>query len=463
MERMNRPRLHLPLSRGGLAAVAACIGLASMLVTGAGARQDIAGERLTAQGGMCIPNETDGSCLPTAPESALVDRAAPTFSDPTVITNPLFPISKLHSVVMLGRVDRLPFRTEVTLLPETKTIEWNGASIEVLVSQYTAYLDGRLHEVALDWYAQADDGSVWYFGEDVFNYENGVVADTEGTWLAGKDGPPAMIMPADPRVGNVYRPENIPGAVFEEVTVKAIGETVNGPQGPIAGAIVTEELHQDGTYEEKVFAPGYGEFLTGSDGDLETVAIASPIDTLSGPLAAELVTVADGAATIFDAALSEDWDTAASALDGIRTAWAAHQPGDELTAIDAQLSNALVYLVAAVDAHQPAEARQAAIDVERASLDLQLHYRPAAEIDRARFDLQARQLLVDAANDDAAAVAGDVATLEWMWDRVAHTVAPTAAEPFATTLDDLRTAADSEDLSGAATAAAELRGLLAAE
>ncbi len=94
-----------------------------------------------------------------------------------------------------------------------------------------AYGDGRILEVATDFFAQADDGSVWYFGEDVANYVDGVLDNTDGTWLAGKDGPPGMIMPADPHVGDVYRPENIPGFVFEEVTVKSVTETVDGPQG----------------------------------------------------------------------------------------------------------------------------------------------------------------------------------------------------------------------------------------
>ncbi|MDQ3227080.1 MAG: hypothetical protein M3Q50_10680, partial [Chloroflexota bacterium] len=219
MDHARTNERHRPRTRRGPAALLVCLGLAASLVTGAGARQaESPPAAALPAAASCIPNENGGSCLPTAPESALVDLVVPEFSDPTTITNPLFPISKLHSVVMLGRVDRLPFRTEVTLLPETKTIEWNGQSVEVLVSQYAAFLDGRIHEVALDWYAQADDGSVWYFGEDVFNYEDGAVADTNGTWLAGQDGPAAMIMPADPRAGDVYRPENIPGAVYEEVT-----------------------------------------------------------------------------------------------------------------------------------------------------------------------------------------------------------------------------------------------------
>ncbi len=57
-----------------------------------------------------------------------------------------------------------------------------------------------------------------------------------------------MIMPANPQVGDVYRPENIPGFVFEEVTIQSTGLTVDGPTGSVAGAIVVKELHMDGNY-----------------------------------------------------------------------------------------------------------------------------------------------------------------------------------------------------------------------
>ena len=46
-----------------------------------------------------------------APVSARVDVQRPKFSNPTRITNPLFPISALDSVVLLGKVDGLPFRS----------------------------------------------------------------------------------------------------------------------------------------------------------------------------------------------------------------------------------------------------------------------------------------------------------------------------------------------------------------
>ncbi len=77
---------------------------------------------------------------------------------------------------------------------------------------------------------------------------------------------------------------------------------------------------------------------------------------------------------------------------------------------------------AAVDRREPAGAGQAAIDVAGAGLDLQLRSRPYAEVDLARLDLWSRQLTVDAAANGAGAVAGDVATIETIRDRIADTL-----------------------------------------
>jgi len=164
-----------------------------------------------------------------------VDLHRPSFSNSTKITNPLFPIRRLRSALLLGHVGGKPFRTETTLLPETQTVGWGGRQVRVLVSQYVAYLDRRLEEVALDRYAQADDGSVWYFGEDVFK-----------------------------------------------------------------GAIVGEELHADGTHEDKIFAPGYGEFRTAGGGDLEALALAVPTDGLAGEPPAGLLSLSTSAVGILE-------------------------------------------------------------------------------------------------------------------------------------------------------------------
>ncbi len=47
--------------------------------------------------------------LSVAPESNRVDLALPTFSEPTRVDNPLFPVSSQASVLLLGRVDGQPF------------------------------------------------------------------------------------------------------------------------------------------------------------------------------------------------------------------------------------------------------------------------------------------------------------------------------------------------------------------
>jgi hypothetical protein len=108
-----------------------------------------------------VKNEQGTGCLPLAPEGQRVDRTTPTFSRPTEITNPLLPVAEVTQSLQLGSVDGKPFRAEVTLLPGTKAIAWNGRQVPTRIHQYVAYSGGRILEVALDWYAQADDGSVW--------------------------------------------------------------------------------------------------------------------------------------------------------------------------------------------------------------------------------------------------------------------------------------------------------------
>jgi hypothetical protein len=378
--------------------------------------------------------------LPVAPDSQRVDLVAPPFSNSTDVTNPLFPIARLQSAILNGSEDGEPLKIETTLLPDTRVMEWSpGQCVKTLVSQFVAYRGGRIEEVALDRYAQADDGSVWYLGEDVFNYRDGVIADTEGTWLAGKEGPAAMIMPGRPAVGQVMRPENIPGLVFEQVTVRQVGKTVPGPFGPVAGAIVAGELHDDGTREDKTFAPGYGEFRSADAHDLEALALAVPTDARPGPA---------------PAALRRLWRAArASNVRAVRAAWRARG------AVPRRLRAPTERAIRALERARPGSlrARAAALALAQAVLDLRLVYEPPVAIDRARFDVWARRVGVDAAARDRAGVLGDVATLEWIRDRIAHTLAPATRARVDARLLDLRAA---DGLRAAARAARALRAAL---
>jgi len=402
--------------------------------------------------------------LPVAPDADRVDLVAGPFTDPTNVTNPLFPISDLHSAVLNGHVDDLPFRTETTLLHETRIIEWtDGQCVEVLVSQYTAYLGGRIEEVALDFYAQADDGSVWYFGEDVANYDaDGRIADTDGTWRAGKEGPAAMIMPADPQVGDVNRPENIPGLVFEEVTAKLTDQTADGPSGQIAGVFVGEELHDDGTFSDKLFAPGYGEFLSAHEGDLEAMALATPIDAIAGGVPPELSSMAQGADAIFASRLRTrgQWEQAANEVVAMTAEWESFKTGDVPPRLVRPTDRTLARLAHEVAARDRVGARHASVDVAYAGLDLQLRYRPVTEIDLARFGQWTRRTIVHATTGSLAGVTADLATMEWVRDRFVHTLDGVDVTRIDTHLGTLRDEVVDEDLAAATQTARSLRRLL---
>ena len=394
-------------------------------------------------------------CLPVAADSQRVDLSVPTFSHPTPITNPLHPTTRVEQAIYGGHVDGKPFRTEVSLLPGTRPISWAGTTVDTAITQYVAYLDGRIHEVALDWYAQADDGSVWYFGEDVFNYEDGRVAGTEGTWIAGGETPAAMIMPAKPAVGNVYRPENAPGVVFEEVRVEKVDQDVAGPNGNISGAIEVSELHMDGKREGKIFAPGYGEFSTGSEAeDLEAVSLASPTDRRQGPAPAEFAALSGAVDSVYQATAAEDADGLKEAAPALARAWEAVLPKGIPPRMESQMKVDIDALNSAAGGEDWEAAQSAGLRIAQNELDLRLLYQPVIDVDLARLKLWTRQLPVDVAAEDAGLVLANVAALDRVWERTRHGVEPTA--PVDAGLQELRNAADAEDLPAVDRAATSL-------
>ena len=219
---------------------------------------------------------------PARSESKRVDLEAPTFSDPTTITNPLFPISRpaLRGLQRPGRRQAIPHRDHAAA--RDAMIEWSpGQTVRARVSQYFAYVAGRVEEVALDYYAQADDGSVWYLGEEVNDYDrNGFVDSTLGSWLAGRRAtrddharpPQGRRRPQ----GREHPRDRLRGGRDQDRRQ----DRERSLAGRVRGAMVARELHDDGTYSDKVFAPGYGEFFTGDKGELEALALAVPTDAL---------------------------------------------------------------------------------------------------------------------------------------------------------------------------------------
>lgn len=387
------------------------------------------------------------------PTGARSDIGWPRFSDPTNITNPLLPISRLAHVVQLGAEGGEKLRVEISLLPETRLVEWEGRQLQTVVTQLVGYRDSAVAEVATDLYAQDDVGAVWHFGEDVANYEGGRMVGHEGTWMAGRDGRPTMGMPAHPQAGDVFRNESHPGTAFEKVTVTSAGQAVDGPRGPVVGALRIEERLVDGTTEEKTFAPGYGELTArGPTGDeLYKVAVALPTDGVAEVVPEPLSSIAG------DAELILSGGPAGPAVERMTKAWRRYAPQPASDLLVAQTNEAMADLVAAAD-EGPEAVVQAAMVVAHSGLDLQLLYRAAAQVDRDRLRLWARQLVGDAAAGEADAVAGDAVVLDAVWSRAAAAHAATGAQVEAV-LGDLRAASAAGDLATAGATASRLLAL----
>lgn len=368
----------------------------------------------------CTPAPPDSIIdLPIADPSKRIDLYTPVFSHPTSVTNPLFPISNLHQAILIGAVDGEPLRIETTLLPKTIPMDMGDHVVETLGSSFLAILGRRVTEFALDRYAQADDGSVWYFGEDVFDYEDGEVISTEGTWFACVDGPAAMIMGANPQVGQVWRTENVFPVVFEEITVTHTGLTLPGARGPIPGGIRVLELHMDGELEPKTFAPGYGEHSSGVPPEnFEATALAVPADALPGPTPTELTTLLTGSRSVFRASRSGDWTGAQATVAQMNGAWQSYQALNPPPLLQPFMTQALADLTQAVSGQQADQSRQAALDVMRNTIDFALQYRSRVELDFLRLELWSRQMEIDAQAHDRPGVKSDLVILGWIHQRL---------------------------------------------
>jgi hypothetical protein len=216
--------------------------------------------------------ESDG------PVRAAVPAGTPVFSDPTTFGNPFFPFVPGGVKVFRGSEDGERITVADVYMPTTRDFAFNGATVTCRLLQETEFENGELVEISYNWFAEADDGSVWYFGETVDDYEDGVVVEHGGSWLVGGPGPsdppetfavdkPALYMPANPEAGDVYKPEDVPGGPNETDTVKRVGAKARVPAGSYTGCLEVGEL-SDGSPETKWWAPGVGVVLAKAKGEV---------------------------------------------------------------------------------------------------------------------------------------------------------------------------------------------------
>ena len=203
--------------------------------------------------------------------------------DPADFTSPVpnayFPIEPGTVSIYRGREGKDRLRERLTITDETKVIQ----GVATTVVNDVVYANGLLAEKTVDWYANDNEGNVWYFGEETATYdEHGNVISTEGSWEAGVDGAVAgTIMPADPMPTDAYRQEFYQGHAEDQAWIVERGVTVDVAYGKLDDAVRSFEWTrlEPGVVSGKFYAPGLGIVrewdVTGGTERLELVEVRS--------------------------------------------------------------------------------------------------------------------------------------------------------------------------------------------
>src|ERR671911_2185763 len=176
----------------------------------------------------------------------------------TTIDNEYFPMKPGTTFLYEGKGER----DEMRVTHHTKKV----MGVECVVVDDRAWEDGKLIEKTYDWFAQDNKGTVWYFGEDTKEYENGKVLSTKGSWEAGVDGAkPGIIMQADPKVGQSYHQEYYPGEAMDMAKVLSFNASVKVQYGSFDHVLETKEWTPlEPSYDEhKYYARGVGQVYGG--------------------------------------------------------------------------------------------------------------------------------------------------------------------------------------------------------
>ena len=200
----------------------------------------------------------------------------PVFSEPTRIDNDLFPVEPGTVKVFAGREGSRRVTIVETHLAETRDFAWRGTSVTCRIVSELKFVAGKLVEQELGFFAQADDGAVYAFGETETGDDDDEPDDDDpdenetSGWVVGSAAPgdpedtlevvdPSLFMPVRPFAGDAWNPEDYGPGLTATYTVRRHGARVRVPSGRYAGALrVVETSPGFSGAETKWFAPRAG-------------------------------------------------------------------------------------------------------------------------------------------------------------------------------------------------------------
>ena len=146
----------------------------------------------------------------------------------------------------------------ITVLNETKVVD----GIETRVVEERESEDGELVEISRNYFAICKPtNDVFYFGEDVDDYEDGQIVSHEGAWLAGEnDARAGLFMPGNVQVGMKYYQEFAPGIAEDRAEIISVNGVLAVPAGNFTQVLKVEETNplEPGVREDNFYAPVVG-------------------------------------------------------------------------------------------------------------------------------------------------------------------------------------------------------------
>lgn len=193
------------------------------------------------------------------------------------VDNQFFPL--VPGTVFQYRVQETNEDGTVTVTPDTKVI----MGVTTMVVRDTARSNGIVVEDTLDYYAQDDEHTVWYFGEDTTEYDGIGGSSTEGSWTGGVDDAlPGKIIPGTLTVGDTYRQEYYADEAEDMGEILALDTAITVPAGSYTGCLQTRDFSplEPEVEENKWYCPGTGQVRAiATKGGAETeelISVAHP-------------------------------------------------------------------------------------------------------------------------------------------------------------------------------------------
>jgi len=187
--------------------------------------------------------------------------------------NPFFILKPGYKLILEGEDDGEEIRVEITVLRETENLNLDDiGKVKTRVIEEREWVDDELAEVSRNFFAICKNtNSVFYFGEDVDNYEDGEIINHDGAWRAGEDDAmPGVLMPGTFLLGSRYFQEMAPGEAMDQGENVAMGLVVETEADTFAGCVEVLETTplEPGEESTKIYAPGIGLIV---DDDIELV------------------------------------------------------------------------------------------------------------------------------------------------------------------------------------------------